>query len=153
VWLATGTIMHSFEESMATWSTILGTALSFFGLIQSRAWLTLIGVLFASISIIAVFDARKERRALNASAVKIEGRSIDSLNIANLRRRVNRSLVIQEAHHVAEIDGEDLKITWKYAGYCRAQQEAAMEFSIDAFASQSNETRENITHHMIMSPG
>jgi hypothetical protein len=48
-----------------------------------------------------------------------------------LRRRLNRSLVIQEAHHVAEIEGEDLMITWKYAGYCRSEQETAMEFSID----------------------
>jgi len=117
---------------MATWSTILGTALSFFGLIQSRAWLTFVGALFAGISIIAVLYARKERLVVNSAAVKIEGRSIDSLNIANLRRRINRSFVIQEAHHIAEIEGADLEITWNYAGYCRAQQETAMEFSIDA---------------------
>ena len=44
---------------------------------------------------------------------------------------MNRSLVIQEARLVAEIEGEDLRITWKYSGYCRAEQETAMEFSID----------------------
>ena len=33
--------------------------------------------------------------------------------------------------HVAEIEGEDLRVTWKYSGYCRAEQETAMEFSVD----------------------
>jgi hypothetical protein len=37
--------------------------------------------------------ARKKQLRLNSAAIKIEGRSIDSLNIANLRRRINRSLV------------------------------------------------------------
>jgi hypothetical protein len=56
---------------------------------------------------------------------------IDALNAASLRRRLNRSLVIQEAHHLAQIDGEDLSITWHYAGYCRVEQEASIDFSID----------------------
>ena len=68
---------------------------------------------------------------VSSATVKIEGRSLDSLNIANLRRRRNRSLVMQEAHQVARINGEDLTLTWRYSGYCRANHEAAIEFSID----------------------
>jgi hypothetical protein len=30
------------------------------------------------------------------------------------------------------IEGEDLEITWKYSGYCRAGRESAMDFSIDS---------------------
>jgi hypothetical protein len=41
----------------------------------------------------------------------IEGYSIDSLNAANLRRRLDRDFVVQEAGHTALLDGEDLKIT------------------------------------------
>jgi hypothetical protein len=52
--------------------------------------------------------------------------------MANLRRRVNRTFVIQESRHTARIEGGDLKITWAYSGYCRAHRQAAMEFSIDA---------------------
>ncbi len=123
--------MHSFVESLATWSTILGTALSFFGLIQSRGWLAVLGVLFAGVSIAALARAKKEAALVESAMVNIEGRNIDSLNLATLRRRVNRSLVVQEAHQVAEIKGDGLTITWKYSGYCRAERETAMEFSID----------------------
>jgi len=48
-----------------------------------------------------------------------------------LGRRLNRSLFIQEAHQVATIKGEDMGVTWRYSGYCRAPHEAAVEFSID----------------------
>jgi len=123
--------MNSLQESLASWATIVGTILSLVGLIQSRAWLTGVSLLFVVVSIITGLYARRQRLLVDSAAVKIEGRSIDSLNIANLRRRVNGTLVIQEAHHVAEIDGRDLKVTWKYSGYCRAEQETAIEFSVD----------------------
>lgn len=84
------------------------------------------------VAMIAGLYARRDRLALKAAAITIEGQSIDSLNVANLRRRVNRTLVIQEAHHTARLEGEDLTIEWSYAGYCRAKQESAMEFSIES---------------------
>src|SRR6266404_4844550 len=46
--------------------------------------------------------AWRERCTVKSATVKIEGRSIDSLNIANLRRRINQSLAIQET--VCHID-------------------------------------------------
>jgi hypothetical protein len=48
-----------------------------------------------------------------------------------LRRRLNRSLIIQEAEQIATIKGENLGIRWRYRGYCRAPHESAIEFSID----------------------
>jgi len=93
-WLA-ATHMHSPLDSLAAWATILGTVLSVVGLIQSRAWLTGISLLFVVASMTVVLYARKQRSILKSATVKIEGRSIDSLNIANLRRRINESLVIQ----------------------------------------------------------
>jgi hypothetical protein len=48
-----------------------------------------------------------------------------------LGRRLNRSLVVQEAEQVATINGEDVVVTRRYSGYCRAFQEAAVEFSVD----------------------
>jgi hypothetical protein len=52
--------------------------------------------------------------------------------MANLRRRLNRRLAIQEVRNLAVIDGPDLTLTWHCTGYCRAESEAAIEFSIDA---------------------
>jgi hypothetical protein len=37
--------------------------------------------------------------------------------------------------NLAVIDGEDLSVTWKCSGYCRADRETALEFSIDADAT------------------
>ena len=125
--------MYSFKDSLAYWTTVLGTAVAFFGLVQSFTWLAGIGAaLLVAGSILAVAYGRKQRELLKLAALRIDGRSIDSLNAASLRRRLNRSLVIQEAQNVATIRGEDLTISWECAGYCRAQQESVIEFSIDS---------------------
>ena len=124
--------MHSVEETFTFWATVLGTALAVFDLIHSRAWLTGISLTFLGAAIFSSLYAWRERRTVKSATVKIEGRSIDSLNIANLRRRINQSLVIQEGEQLARIEGEDLTMTWRYTGYCRAEQETAMEFSVDS---------------------
>lgn len=119
-------------ETLAALATIIGTVITVLALIQSSAWLLLTSLLIVCLSICAVLYARRQRLTLNAASTVIEGHSIDSLNIANLRRRVNRTFVIQEAHHTVRVKGEDLEITWKYSGYCRADRVSAMEFSIDS---------------------
>ena len=119
-------------ESLAALATIIGTVLSVLALVQSKKWLILASLPLLGIAIIAGLYARRERLALKSAAIVIEGHSIDCLNIANLRRRVNRTLRLQEAHHTARIDGEDLKIEWIYSGHCRAKRESVMEFSIEA---------------------
>jgi len=86
-------------EFLVAVATIVGTVTSILAVIQSRAWLVFTSLLFVCLSIAAGLYARKKRLALNAASTETEGHSIDSLNIANLKRRVNRTLVIQEAHH------------------------------------------------------
>jgi len=124
--------MDSFKNSLAYWTTILGAVAAFIGLIQSFSWLAGIGILLLAVSIIAVAYGTKQRELLNRAVLRIEGRSVDSLNMANLRRRVNRNLVIQEARNAATIRGEDLAVRWKCAGYCRGERTSSMEFSIDS---------------------
>ena len=102
-------------ESLAALATIIGTVISILALLQSRAWLLLISLLIVGLSVLAVLYARKQRLALDATSTVIEGHSIDALNIGNLRRRVNRTLVVLEAQHTARIEGEDLEITWRYS--------------------------------------
>jgi hypothetical protein len=93
--------------------------------------LAVLGLLLMAGSVAALLYARRQRQRLKLAAVKIEGRIMDSLNAASLGRRLNRSLVIQEADQVATIKGEDMAVAWRYSGYCRAPHEAAIEFSID----------------------
>jgi hypothetical protein len=119
-------------ETLAALATIAGTVIGILALLQSQFWLVLTSLCLACICFGAGAYARRERLALRAASTAIEGQSIDSLNMANLRRRVNRTFAIQEAHHTARIEGEDMEITWAYSGYCRAAHANSMEFSVDA---------------------
>jgi hypothetical protein len=119
-------------EPLASLATIVGTVVSILALMQSSVWLVVAGVVFAVLGIAIVLYARSKRLTLDSASTVIEGQSIDSLNIANLRRRVNRTFFVQDAFHTVRIEGKDMEITWKYSGYCKAEQESAFEFSIDS---------------------
>jgi small basic protein len=119
-------------DTLAALATVLGTGISILALIQSRAWLVLISFLFVCISIAMWWYARQRRVVLNLASTVIEGHSIDSLNIANLRRRVNQTFIVQTAHHKVRIEGENMELTWTYTGFCRTDQVSTMEFSIDS---------------------
>jgi hypothetical protein len=123
--------MDSFKDKLAFWSSMLGTTLGLLGLIESSRWMTVLGLLLVAGSATALLYARKQRARLKLAGIKIEGRSIDSLNVASLGRRLNRSLIFQEADQLVTISGEDAVITWRYRGYCRSPREAAIEFSVD----------------------
>jgi hypothetical protein len=124
-------------ESLAALATIAGLIVSILALVQSRAWMLLTSLVVVCLAIGAVLYARRQRLAVVTASTVIEGQSIDSLNVANLKRRVNRTFAIQEAAHTARIDGTNLEITWKYSGYCRAARASTMEFSIDSEARTS----------------
>jgi hypothetical protein len=124
-------------ETLAALATILATVISVLALVESRAWLVLTSLFFVCLAITAGFYARRERLARASASTVIEGYSIDSLNVANLRRRLDKGFIVQEAHHTARIEGEDLKIAWKYAGYCRSGGASTFEFSIDSGAGVS----------------
>jgi hypothetical protein len=104
--------MDSFKDTVAFWASVLGTFLGLLGAIQSLTWLAALGGIMAVASICAIAYAARQRERLESAVLKVAGRSIDSLNMAGLRRRVNRSLMIQEAENTATIDGENLMITW-----------------------------------------
>ena len=119
-------------ETLVALATIVGTVASILAFIQVRAWLVLACLVFVGLAVFAGWYARKQRDKVKASSIEIEGHSIDSLNMANIKRRVNRTLIIQEALHTARIEGENLEIFWEYAGYCRVARESAIEFSVDS---------------------
>jgi hypothetical protein len=126
-------------ETFAALATILATVISVLALMQSRAWLVLTSLFFVGLAIAAGLYARRERLARASASTVIEGYSIDSLNVANLRRRLDKGFIVQEAHHTARIEGEDLNIAWKYSGYCRSSGASTFEFSIDSGAGISFE--------------
>jgi hypothetical protein len=139
-------------EFLVAVATIVGTVTSVLAVIQSRAWLVFTSLLFVCFAIIAGLYARKKRLTLNAASTEIEGHSIDSLNAANLKRHVNRTLTIQEAHHAVLIEGEDMGITWQYSGYCNANRETTMDFSIDSDDSTAFEDLNCVAFDLVRDP-
>ena len=139
-------------DSLVALATIVGTATSIFAVIESRAWLVFTSLVLVSLAITAGLYARKKRLALEAASTEIEGHSIDSLNVASLKRRVNRTLVIQEAYHTARIEGENLEITWRYSGYCKAVRETAIDFSIDSDDSTAFENLDCVAFDLARDP-
>jgi hypothetical protein len=116
-------------------ASILGSVVALLGLIQSQAWLTVLGTGFAGVSLVAIVSARRSRTVLRSARLTLEGLNLDSLNLANLRRRLNRSLVVQRAFHFAKIEGRNLTVAWQYEGFCRSKMETSIEFSIDSDAN------------------
>ena len=127
--------MSNLLSILAVVTALLGPVTTIIGLIQSRGWMAGIGAFLVCASILSVLYARQQRLRVVSASIEIDGISIDAVNAANLRRRVNRSLTVQTAEHTATIDGVDLEITWRYTGYCRVARETAMEFSVDSGAS------------------
>jgi hypothetical protein len=124
--------MDSIKDSITFWATVIGTLLALLGAVQSLGWLVAIGALIVVGSVCVLIYARGQTLRVKSGTLNVGDRSIDSLNMASLRRRTNGSLVVQRADYRAAIDGEDLTMTWKVSGYCKAVAETAMEFSIDA---------------------
>jgi hypothetical protein len=124
--------MQNVSHVLASIAALLGPIATIIGLVQSRGWITVLGALFVAVAIALAIYAGYQRRRIDLASVEIEGISIDSINAANLRRRVNRSLMVQTAEHLATIDGSDLDMVWHYTGYCQARRETAMEFSVDS---------------------
>ena len=145
--------MQSFQKSVTTWATLLGAIVSFIGLIQSRTWLAGIGTLCLLASIATGIYARRERLVLRSASVRVDDQSIDSLNIANLRRRVSTGLVVQQADHTAIIEGENLKLMWRYSGYCLTERETAIEFSIDSDNFIPFEELDCFAYDLLSDPG
>ena len=124
--------MDSIKDSVAFWASVVGTFLGLLGAIQSLTWLSAIGGVMLVASIGSLAYARRQRQLVESAVLKVAGRSLDSLNLASLRRRLNRTLFIQETHNTAVIDGENLTLSWRCVGYCRADRETSIEFSIDS---------------------
>jgi hypothetical protein len=119
-------------DTLAALATILGTGISILALIESRAWLVLISLSLVGASLAIGWYARQKRALLRSASTVVEGHSIDSLNIANLRRRVSRTFIVQTTHHTVQIEREDMEITWKYTGYCQRNGISSMDFSLDS---------------------
>lgn len=124
--------MMRWLDELAAWASLLGTITTLLGLLQTATSLTIVGLCLIVLSTLAVWEARRSRRLLQAASLSVEGLHVDSLNLANLRRRLSRSLVVQRAYHRATIHRQDLAICWQYEGYCRTETASTIEFSIDA---------------------
>jgi hypothetical protein len=144
--------MDLFRNSIEFWATVLGTAVTVFGVIQSRALLAVIGGVIAVMSAAAFAYARYERERFRHATLTVEGRNIDSLTLAGLRRRLNRSLAIQDVRQVATVRGRDLTVTWTYSGHCRTNMETSIEFSIDTDSNIPFDELDCVAYDLVNDP-
>jgi hypothetical protein len=124
--------MRKWRDELATWASILGSVVALLGIIQSQTAIALGGAFFVALSVVTLVYARRHQRLLQSASISIEGLNLDSLNIANLRRRMNRTLVLQRGYQLAKIEGRDLTVAWQYEGFCCANRETSIEFSVDS---------------------
>src|ERR1035441_1333175 len=92
--------MESFKDSLAYWSSILDTVLGVLGIIKSSRWLAVLGSFLFTGSAAALLYVQRQRQRLRLAAVRIEGRSIDSLNAASLGRRLDRKSTRLNSSHL-----------------------------------------------------
>ena len=124
--------MNNARETLAFWASLIGGAIALLGVAESQAWLALLGIGCSAASAATVLFLKRNQRLLHSAEARVEGLSLDSLLVANFRRRMNRSLVMERALQVAIIEGTDLNLAWQYEGFCRSQRETSIDFSIDS---------------------
>lgn len=121
--------MAKLREDYALWGSIFGSTVALLGIALPQTWLAFLGVSLATASAVAGLHLTK----LHApTPISIEGFSLDALHIANLRRRRNRSLLLERAFQIAIVNGSDLTLAWQYNGKCKTAGETNIEFSIDS---------------------
>lgn len=124
--------MTDVRETVALWACLLGSAVALLGQSLFLASITFAGICLSGVSATFAICSRRNRSPIQRAGVIIEGLNLDSLHIANVRRRLNKSLTLERAFQVAIINGSDLHLAWQYDGFCRSQGETGIEFSIDS---------------------
>lgn len=124
--------MKRSSDALAAWASILGALVTLVGFFESARPLAAIGVCLLLLSGLALLQAKRDREKLRSASVNLEGLHLDALNVANLRRRLNQTLIVRRAYHRAIIRSGDLSVSWQYEGYCRVPSTSSIEFSIDS---------------------
>ncbi len=130
--------MADTQRNALLW-TAIGSGLAFCGLAADVTWVTFGGIVCTTVPAIRSLHLRGKHPASPPWPTHIEGLNIDSLYIANLRRRLNQTLTLRRAFQVAIVNGADLNIAWQYDGVCRSEPETSIEFSIDSESSATFE--------------
>src|SRR3954471_8491422 len=94
---------ESFVEIVSVWTSVVGTALGIVGLVNSQAWLAILGIGLLVVTFALLVWARALEAKIRQATINIAQRNIDSINMANLTRRINRTLGILKVIHVAKI--------------------------------------------------
>jgi hypothetical protein len=124
--------MFKARGNIALLANLLGNGVAILGLAQSEPWLAAIGIAGSAASAATVLASKTGADGNRTPQPEIGNLHLDSLHLANLRRRLNKSLAVERAFQVAIIDGPDLHLAWQYDGCCRSQGEGTIEFSVDS---------------------
>ncbi len=124
--------MNGAPENLTPLITLLGTGIALLGVLQSAPALMLPGIALSAAAASAALLSERRVKDAQPMPPSIERLNLDSLHVANVRRRLNTSLKLDRAFQVAIIEGPDLHLAWQYEGYCQSKTETGIEFSIDS---------------------
>ncbi len=124
--------MKHAREVPSLGACLLGSAIAGVGVVQAQPAIALGGIGLSVLAGAAGTLMRAHRSRTESFPTHIEGLNLDSLELANRRRRLNRSLRVERAFQVAIVEGSDLHLAWQYDGSCRSDHETGIEFSIDS---------------------
>jgi hypothetical protein len=123
--------MDNIKKTISFWSGTIAFSISIYGLISNRKIFTLLGVSFFALSAVLAFRLLEIKRQTKKTNIVIDGKRIDALNVANLTKKPNKSLKIQEGTHFTRVEGNNLSLYFEYSGYCKNRKgENGFVFSV-----------------------
>ena len=129
--------MDNIKKTISFWSSIAGISIAIYGLIVNRKIYTLLGVFLIIIVTLLAFRLLKANRLTKKTNIVIEGKRIEALNVANLLKKPNKSLKVQEAKHFARVESNNLILFFEYSGHCKKRNgENGFVFNIGSDVNQ-----------------
>lgn len=145
--------MNKVNEQVAFWATIVSLLLGIFTTFQQGFLYFVAGLSLLALSFFSFFYVLYFTKKVKRASISIDGLRIDSLNLANLERCCNDTLVVKNAKHKAIIDKYNLYAAWNYSGHCRGKLgESGIEFSIDSDSNNSLQSINCYGYDLIVDP-
>lgn len=145
--------MESLQQTIALWVSILESAVRLSQTIHADSLKTILSACALSFATLLAVQVQRSQFITNVNGISLGNRSLDSLNAANLNRRVTGNLFIHDAHHTVVIKGEDASLIWNYTGYATEAQVSTIEFSIDSDSNVPFEMLDCFAHDLRSDPG
>lgn len=145
--------VESLQQTIALWLSMVASFVKVADTIRTESIVTTLTAFAFSFAALIGVCVQRGRVFAPALAMFIGDRSLDSLNAANLRRRVTDDVFIQDAHHTAVINDDSLSFVWNYTGYAVGKQVSTIVLSIDSDSNVPFDALDCVAYDLRSDPG